>query len=189
MLFSAVLAMYMWTSHSFAYYVVCILTGWEFGVLSWNHLFYHPRAIIALGIYAFSGIYALNTALYRNINETVIIILLVAMSDVVQYFCGQLAGTTRLDCGPSPNKTIEGYLGAVLFTLLSGLIITIESLGINIGFFRVAWLITGGIFGDLYVSAVKRSIGIKDTGSMLKSHGGWFDRVDSIFGAMILYMW
>ena len=103
-------------------------------------------------------------------------------NDVSQYVWGKLFGKRKIIPAVSPNKTWAGFLGGVITvttaaafvgpmltplpweqSLLAGLIISIA-----------------GFIGDVVVSAIKRDLEIKDSGSLIPGHGGILDRLDSL---------
>lgn len=110
-------------------------------------------------------------------------------SDSGAYVSGRLFGRHKLFPRISPNKTWEGSIGGSLFVLgfayLIHLLIPILNLSPDLSF--LDWAIIGaiivvmGTFGDLIESLLKRSIYIKDSGSILPGHGGILDRFDSVF--------
>ena len=110
------------------------------------------------------------------------LVFLTQFNDVAQYLWGKMLGRHRVVPRVSPNKTLEGLLGGVTTTvvlawLLAPLLTPFlprEALaaGLMIGL--------AGFIGDVVVSAVKRDIGIKDSGTLLPGHGGILDRLDSL---------
>lgn len=110
-------------------------------------------------------------------------------SDVGAYFAGSFFGKTRLFPDISPNKTLEGCGGGVLFS--SALFITSSVLlKIPIGHALILAPIASvcGQIGDFSESAFKRELGVKDSGTMFGSHGGFLDRIDSLlFTTPVVY--
>jgi phosphatidate cytidylyltransferase len=110
------------------------------------------------------------------------LVLLTEINDIAQYISGKTFGRHKVIPKVSPKKTVEGLAGGVLTTVLLAWVLapwltplsTLESIG--------AGLIIGlfGFIGDVTVSAVKRDIGVKDSGTILPGHGGILDRLDSL---------
>jgi phosphatidate cytidylyltransferase len=118
-------------------------------------------------------------------------ILLIWISDTGAYLVGRKIGKTKLIETVSPKKTIEGSIGAGLFTILGGLLIGSWSSSFSLLFWVAVsitiWII--GTFGDLYESTVKRKYDVKDSGNLMPGHGGFLDRFDSlIFAAPFLVL-
>jgi phosphatidate cytidylyltransferase len=121
------------------------------------------------------------------------LVLLVALFDTAGYFVGRAFGRRPLARQLSPRKTWEGYLGGAIFTVLVALILS------TIDFFPFDLAqagITAGLvvllapLGDLAESMVKRTLGVKDMGSILPGHGGMLDRIDSfLFVAPVVYLY
>ncbi|WP_392565373.1 phosphatidate cytidylyltransferase [Utexia brackfieldae] len=119
----------------------------------------------------------------------VFLLLVVQISDVFQYVVGKLFGRHKIAPMLSPSKTIEGFLGGILFASLLGTClywITPFSL-LQAGL--IALILTlSGFMGGLVMSAIKRDRGIKDWGNIIKGHGGMLDRFDSVcFAAPIFF--
>ena len=112
--------------------------------------------------------------------------------DTAAYFGGRLFGRHKLAPKTSPNKTIEGaisgFIGALLIFPLLGQVMIPEfsspylwATGLIVGIF--------GQMGDLIESRFKRDAGVKDTSTLLSSHGGFLDRFDSvIFSSPFLFI-
>ena len=109
------------------------------------------------------------------------VVFLTEMNDVFQFIWGKLFGRHKIIEKVSPNKTWEGFIGGLVSTIFMAYFLrfltpftAMESwfVGAIVGF--------AGFIGDIIVSAVKRDIGIKDTGSAIPGHGGILDRVDSL---------
>ncbi|WKB34841.1 phosphatidate cytidylyltransferase [Terrilactibacillus sp. S3-3] len=115
-------------------------------------------------------------------------------TDSGAYFVGRKWGKTKLAPHISPNKTIEGAIGAIIVALI---IACLFQLVIHEPLFSSWWLLgvitvvisVFGQLGDLAESAIKRYYQVKDSGKILPGHGGLFDRFDSlIFILPILYL-
>jgi phosphatidate cytidylyltransferase len=110
------------------------------------------------------------------------VVLLTELNDVLQYVWGRTLGRRKAIESVSPKKTVEGLLGGALTTTVIAFLLApvltpltrMDSIavGLMIGF--------GGFLGDVTISAVKRDIGVKDSGSMIPGHGGILDRIDSL---------
>ena len=116
----------------------------------------------------------------------VIPFLLCFLSDSGAYFTGRFLGKRKLAPKISPNKTVEGMIGGILWAvvgmMLYGLILE-RYFGFTVnyllcGMYGVLGALTG-VFGDLAFSAIKRQTGIKDYGKLIPGHGGVLDRFDS----------
>jgi phosphatidate cytidylyltransferase len=117
------------------------------------------------------------------------LLVLTQLNDVAQFLCGKWLGRHKIAPTVSPNKTLEGLLGGVLIT-------TLLAWGLGPWFTPfsprcavLAGLIISlfGFIGDVVISAVKRDIGVKDSGSLLPGHGGVLDRLDSLTYAAPLF--
>ncbi len=127
-----------------------------------------------------------------DLRSLIGVLILIWASDSAQYFIGRRWGRHRLAPTISPGKTIEGFVGAWVGILL-GSGVTVwwiapqtswnEWLGIGV----IAWL--WGTLGDLFESSLKRSVGVKDSGTLLPGHGGILDRLDSLFYCMPPIIW
>lgn len=109
------------------------------------------------------------------------------LSDAGAYFAGSLLGKHKLAPVVSPNKTVEGVIGGLLCAMLGMLIYgVVLQLVFRFQVHYGAALLYGlvgsavGVFGDLCFSVIKRMSGIKDFGTMIPGHGGFFDRFDSM---------
>jgi phosphatidate cytidylyltransferase len=111
------------------------------------------------------------------------IVLVTALNDIGAYFFGRALGSRKLAPLVSPNKTWEGFFGALITGAVTAAVLVSFPAWETIGLFRA--LITAGVIGlvgplgDLAESAVKRSLGVKDMGSVLPGHGGMIDRIDA----------
>ena len=109
------------------------------------------------------------------------LVVLTELNDVLQYLWGKALGKHKIVPKVSPNKTIEGFVGA--FVTLSALAVVFSFLTpfTTLQALAAGMLISGaGFVGDVVISMVKRDIGVKDSGHLLPGHGGILDRVDSL---------
>ena len=117
------------------------------------------------------------------------LVLVVQLSDVFQYVVGKLFGKHKIAPRVSPNKTVEGFIGGGLMAVALGTGLwwmTPFSMA-HAALFSLLIVICG-FFGGLSLSAVKRSLGAKDWGTMISGHGGIMDRIDSIlFAAPVFF--
>ena len=118
------------------------------------------------------------------------LVLAVEINDIAAFTCGKIFGKHKLRENISPNKTIEGSIGAICVSL-----VVPWALWFSFPHFEPVHLVitglvvgVGGQLGDLVISYIKRDIGIKDMGAVIQGHGGILDRVDSmIFVAPIFF--
>ncbi len=117
---------------------------------------------------------------------------LIWISDSAAYVFGVTFGKRPLFKSVSPKKSIEGFLGGLIFSLIVSIIFFKY---LSLGFSLSEWLILGvltsclGTLGDLVESQFKREAGVKDSGKWLPGHGGLYDRMDSIiFAAPFIYL-
>lgn len=109
------------------------------------------------------------------------------LSDAGAYFAGSMLGKHKLAPVVSPNKTVEGVIGGLLSAmvgmLLYGLLLQLVfRFQVHYGAALLYGLLGSGVgvFGDLCFSIIKRLSGIKDFGTLIPGHGGFFDRFDSM---------
>ncbi len=112
-------------------------------------------------------------------------------SDTGAYLVGTLCGRHRLAPTISPKKTVEGLVGGLIAAIIAGYAARWWFLpdlsGLDCLILATLLTITG-LWGDLTESAMKRSVGRKDSGGILPGHGGMLDRLDSLlFTAPVFY--
>ncbi|MEW5985484.1 MAG: phosphatidate cytidylyltransferase [Chloroflexota bacterium] len=109
------------------------------------------------------------------------------VADSAAYVVGKRWGRRKLSPRLSPNKTVEGYLGGVVFGVLVAV-----ALGSYLKMPLVPALVLGVLVsvvspaGDLAISMLKRPAGVKDSGSFLPGHGGALDRIDSLIWSVTM---
>jgi phosphatidate cytidylyltransferase len=193
-------------------YVGLLLTllGAELGETTWMVAGVFATVLVAFVVYGFSDARPSATAaisltllgvvwvggglgtlmLLRGIPENgrlAIFTVLIAVfaDDTAAYFVGRAIGRHKLAPTISPGKSWEGFIGgtvaamAVAFFAMydQGFLSDLEALALG------AAVALSSTLGDLFESAIKRDLGVKDSGSLLAGHGGVLDRVDSILWA------
>lgn len=110
------------------------------------------------------------------------VLLVVQFNDVAQFVWGKMLGRTPIVPAVSPAKTWEGLVGGVVTSVLLAVVLAprLTPFDTPAAALMGAVLSVCGFFGDVTLSAVKRDLGLKDTGTSLRGHGGILDRVDSL---------
>lgn len=140
----------------------------------------HVPALLTLDIPGYEG---------RQVLLIAFLVVVVQLSDVLQYVCGKLFGRTRIAPSLSPSKTVEGAVGGILSATLIGAglwwitpFTPLEAGGLGL----VCSMM--GFMGGLVLSAIKRDKGVKDWGHLIAGHGGFIDRLDSVlFSAPVFF--
>jgi phosphatidate cytidylyltransferase len=126
-------------------------------------------------------------ALEGGSASALLVIFSVWAADSAAFFVGLAAGRRKLLPQVSPNKSVEGAAGGVAAGVLAGVIcggafhIPLPMAAAVGGLCAVA-----SILGDLWESAIKREVGVKDAGGILPGHGGILDRFDGLLFAMVV---
>lgn len=127
----------------------------------------------------------------RSPRVVLMLLLIVWVCDSSAYYFGRMFGRRPLAPMVSPKKTWEGSIGglvgATLFGAAAGTWWFLPELGPVRGALAGALVSTAGQIGDLVESLWKRGAGVKDSGTFLPGHGGFYDRIDSLlFAAPVL---
>ncbi len=174
--------------------------------INFNLIFYLILIIyfaVILEIYIYFKIYKLFPIIYILIsliffftidfNEDDLIsfniyIFIIIIFDIFSYIIGKIFGKNQL-IKLSPNKTIEGFLGGFMISLILTILILLylyHSLNLNkITFILI--IILSAFAGDIIESYFKRKNNLKNSSNIIPGHGGVFDRFDSFLFSIILY--
>jgi phosphatidate cytidylyltransferase len=117
--------------------------------------------------------------------------ILIWTNDTFAYIVGKSIGKTKLFESISPKKTVEGFIGGMVFAILAAVLIELYFIQMRFIFWTITAVIVAifGTIGDLIESKYKRMAGVKDSGKIMPGHGGILDRLDSvIFVAPFIYL-
>jgi len=120
------------------------------------------------------------------------LIILIWVNDSFAFFVGKNLGKRKLFESVSPKKTVEGFFGGVLFSLIAAFILSYFCDFLSLTNLIVISLIASilGTAGDLVESKFKRQANTKDSGNIMPGHGGILDRLDSLlFVAPFVYLY
>ena len=144
----------------------------QWGLMVCVYCVSHVPALLMLEIPGYAG---------KNARLLFFLVVIVQLSDVLQYVWGKLLGRHKISPVISPSKTWEGFIGGTVSATLIGTALwraTPFTVWQTMG---MAFIITiMGFLGGLTMSAIKRDSGVKDWGSSIQGHGGVLDRIDSI---------
>ena len=133
----------------------------------------------------FYYIYIQNYFTFFQFN---LLIFTIVMFDSFSYFTGVLLGRKYIFKNISPKKTLEGYLGGVIFTnffLILYIYINTSQIDYKEALVLTNVFIILALLGDLFESFLKRKNNIKDSSNFIPGHGGFFDRFDSFIPNII----
>jgi phosphatidate cytidylyltransferase len=143
------------------------------------------KYLYLLGYIVFPFFLITRLPLTDNVFNPKIIIglfILIWINDTMAYVVGKSIGKNKLFERISPKKTIEGFLGGLVFSVIFSVFIAQYYILQHIYIWVIIALLVGvlGTIGDLIESKFKRVAGVKDSGKIMPGHGGILDRLDSI---------
>ncbi|SKA88284.1 phosphatidate cytidylyltransferase [Prosthecobacter debontii] len=152
----------------------------QWGLLICVYLVSHAPGLLMLDLKDYAG---------QNAKLLFWFVIVVEISDVLQYVWGKTCGQRKIAPSVSPNKTWEGLLGGGLSTVAIGALLhwatpytALQAGGM------AALVVVMGFLGGLVMSAIKRDVGVKDWGHAIAGHGGVLDRLDSLcFAAPVVF--
>lgn len=157
-----------------------------------QRLWANAWCVALVGLFLLPNFYHLliNLKQMRQGNYWLLYLLFSAWAaDTGAYFIGKFFGKRKLIANVSPNKTVEGLIGGFLAALPVTLIMAYF---VHLKHAAFSWgvLYTGlgisAVFGDLFISMLKRRVVIKDVGNLLPGHGGLLDRLDSLLASIFM---
>lgn len=166
-------------------FLTCVILILSVRLLDGEEAYVHhvTRSIFALVYVPVLASFAVLISLQSDGAWKVLaLVLLTAATDVGGYVAGALFGKSPMAPKISPNKTWEGFAGALVLQLAIGVLLWLFVFeqswweGAIVGFI----MMLSATFGDLIESMIKRDLGVKDMGSVLPGHGGVMDRLDSL---------
>ncbi len=157
-------------------------------------------ALVLLGVLYCAGLFPLLAALRevdQGLSFACIALFCTWSADTGAYFAGRFFGRTKLYPSISPKKTVEGLLGGVAAAVAIAFFIRWlfgELAGADVAALDAALCgalaALAGTAGDLAASMVKRSVGAKDSGTLIPGHGGVLDRFDGVlFSVPAVYLY
>jgi phosphatidate cytidylyltransferase len=118
------------------------------------------------------------------------VLLAIFAGDIAAFFAGRLLGRHRMAPAISPGKTWEGFVAGTAATVFVAFVALYKQDYVSIGDSLIlgAVIAVAGPVGDLFESALKRDMQVKDSGRILGGHGGVLDRLDApLFAAVAAY--
>ncbi len=126
-----------------------------------------------------------NIVFNSSVSWLLVLLAAIWINDSMAYITGSLIGKHKLIERISPGKTWEGFLGGLIFTIATLLIINqifFDFDAISLAIIALV-IVMSGTIGDLLESKLKREAGVKDSGNIMPGHGGILDRIDSLLVA------
>jgi phosphatidate cytidylyltransferase len=173
-------------------WLLAILSGWSAGlaalllftlVTAWRFGWFAAFGIPYIGIGGFSLLW-LRLQPGAGLHDALFLVAVIWATDIGAYLAGRLLGGAKLAPRISPGKTWSGSAGGLLIGGLTGALVAGGGHGISAPALGAALLLSlCAQAGDLLESAIKRKLGVKDSGRTIPGHGGLFDRLDGFLAA------
>ena len=146
-----------------------------------------PILYIGLPLGALAAVRALGGR-----EALLLLMLTIVVSDSAQYYTGRAFGRRPLAPAISPKKTLEGAIGGMAagtLVFVAGARVIFDGVPLLLIVLAGASIAALGIVGDLFEALLKRSAGVKDSGTIIPGHGGVLDRIDSwLFASPVYYV-
>jgi len=114
-------------------------------------------------------------------NLILLTFLILSIFDSFSQISGQLLGRTKIMPVVSPNKTLEGFIGGTIISLISAFLLKNLFAGTIPELFLFAFgTVLFAFIGDILASVYKRKFKVKDYSNLIPGHGGFLDRFDSL---------
>jgi len=169
------------------------LVYWLFGnkTIEFGYLIRTLLTLFYLGMGCFFIIAMAGTADEFQSKNILLFFILIWTNNSFAYLVGRRIGKNPLFNRISPNKSWEGFFGGIFFCFIAGFVFQKFYPEHSLVFYMIIALFTGILasLGDLIQSKFKRHANVKDSGSLIPGHGGFYDRMDSaIFVAPWFYL-
>ena len=119
------------------------------------------------------------------------VLIIICITDIFSYIFGNLIKGPKIFPKLSPSKTYSGTFLGIISGAFLGVIYSLNYLNLDNKYILILFSVVislSGLFGDLFMSKIKRNFHVKDSGSILPGHGGFLDRYDSIsFGLIAIF--
>jgi phosphatidate cytidylyltransferase len=152
----------------------------QWGLMICVYFVSHVPALLTLQIPGYEG---------QDAKLMFFLVLVVQLSDVLQFVWGKSIGKRPIAPAISPNKTWEGLVGGVTSaTIVGAALWRVTPFSPGIAALMALVITLMGVAGGLIMSAIKRDRGVKDYGVLIEGHGGVLDRIDSLcFAAPVFF--
>ncbi len=167
-----------WSACATALTLFTLITAWRFG-------WFAALGLPYIGIGGFSLLW-LRLSMGDGLQVTLFLVAVIWATDIGAYIAGRFIGGAKLAPRISPGKTWSGSLGGLLIGGLTGAALGnyFGAPGIAVQALLAALLLSlCAQAGDLLESAIKRKLGVKDSGRTIPGHGGLLDRLDGFLAA------